>query len=97
METSHHKKFTVNTKTLKEIKKKIHPLRNGNTKNLKTYTSEVIIKNFLKKRNNYKEQDTMGKKKLMEHKPNRSFRNEKHSFNKSFIKMGRLNIRVRHS
>lgn len=55
METSHHKKFTVNTKTLKEIKKKIHPLRNGNTKNLKTYTSEVIIKNFLKKRNNYKE------------------------------------------
>ena len=55
METSHHKKFTVNTKTLKEIKKKIHPLRNVNTKNLKTYTSEVIIKNFLKKRNNYKE------------------------------------------
>ena len=33
----------------------------------------------------------------MEHKPNRSFRYEKHSFNKSFIKMGRLNIRVRHS
>ena len=27
------------------------------------------------------------KKKLVAHKPNRSFRNEKHSFNKSSIKM----------